>query len=515
MSRQLSTEYLTMADTKKKRILQPQPGYQEKVLSSPADIVISGAAAGVGKTYSLLFDFPRYRDIPGWGGVIFRRTSPQIRNQGGLWDTSLDIYPHFNAQPKESLLEWVFPAGTKLKFSHLEYEKNIFDWQGAQIPFIGFDELTHFSKKMFFYLLSRNRSTCGVDPYVRATCNPDPESWVAEFISWWIDQETGFPIPEREGVLRYFIMNGDEYMWGNTKAEVIEKAWSLLEDLVASTGVKAEDLVKSVTFISGKIQENKELLSVNPAYLANLMSQDEQTKLQLLEGNWKVKVSGEDIYRYDAFAGIFNNVINNSSGDRYITADIALQGSDKFTVGVWYGRELIDLLIMDKSDGPEVVNGILRMAKAHKVQNRHICYDADGVGGFVGGFIPGSVPFNNNESPLPDPGATGADRDKPENYKNLKAQCYYRSGKAVSDGSITVSQHVSNMMYDDTMTVRQRFLHERKAIKKGKKDDDGKLGLIKKEEMKTKLNGQSPDLMDMFMMRERFELEPEFETGAY
>jgi hypothetical protein len=34
------------------------------------------------------------------------------------------------------------------------------------------------------------------------TCAP---SWVADFLSWWIDPESGLPIPERAGVLRYFI----------------------------------------------------------------------------------------------------------------------------------------------------------------------------------------------------------------------------------------------------------------------------------------------------------------------
>lgn len=447
--------------------------------------------------------------------MIFRRTSPQIRNEGGLWDTSREIYPYLKATPKEATLEWVFPAGCKLKFSHLEHEKNIFDWQGAQIPFIGFDELTHFSEKMFFYLLSRNRSTCGIEPYVRATCNPDPESWVAEFISWWIDPETGFPIPERDGRIRYFIKKGKDYIWGDSRAEVIEKAWYFLEELVSTTGVKPEDFVKSVAFISGKIQDNQELLKVNPSYLANLLSQDEQTQLQLLHGNWKVKISGDDIYNYNAFVGMFNNVMNVSGGGRYITADIALEGSDKFVVGVWYGKELVDILIMDKSTGPEIVNGIMKMARAHQVQNRHICYDADGVGGFVGGFIPGSVGFDNNGTALPNPIATGPDRDKPENYKNLKTQCYYRSGKAVSDGQYKVSEEVANRMYDDSMTIKQRLIFERKAIKKARKDDDGKLCINKKDDMKTKINNQSPDMMDMFMMRERFELEQEFEVGAY
>lgn len=61
---------------------------------------------------------------------------------------------------------------------------------------------------------------CGVRPYVRATCNPDADSWVAEFISWWIDPETGFAIPERAGVLRWFIRIGDTIIWGDSPEEL-------------------------------------------------------------------------------------------------------------------------------------------------------------------------------------------------------------------------------------------------------------------------------------------------------
>jgi hypothetical protein len=496
------------------KIIRPQPGFQMKALSSPADIVIGGAAAGVGKTYTLLLEFLRHIDIAQWGGVIFRRTSPQIRNEGGLWDTSMTIYPGAGGIPKESSLEWQFKSGCKLKFSHLEYEKNMFDWQGSQIPFIGFDELTHFSEKMFFYLMSRNRSSCGIKPYVRATCNPDPESWVAKLVEWWIDQESGYPIPERNGVLRYFIKNGDDYIWGDSYEEVITKSWFFLEELVKASGIEAHEFVKSITFISGSIFDNKELLGVNPSYLANLLSQDEQTQNQLLKGNWKVIISDLDVYNYQSFLGVFDNVMNVSVGRKYITADIALDGSDKFVVGVWYNKELVDILIMDKSSGPEVIQGILRLARAHGVQNRNIAYDADGLGGFVGGYIEGAVAFKNNSTPLPSPLATGKDRDKPENYFNLKTQCYYRSGMSVENGSYKISDHVAVKMYDDRMTVKQRFMFERKAIKKAKKDDDGKLRIIKKEEMKTKLGGQSPDLMDMVMMREYFELQPKFSTAV-
>jgi hypothetical protein len=470
-----------------------------KTLCSQADIVIGGGAAGLGKTYTLLLEFLRHIDIAEWGGVIFRRTSPQIRNQGGLWDTSMGIYPSAGGRAKESVLEWDFKRGARLKFAHLEHEKNIFDWQGAQIPFIGFDELTHFSKKMFFYLLSRNRSTCGVRPYMRATCNPDPESWVAEFISWWIDADTGYPIPERDGIVRYFAIDGDTIIWGDSLKEVIEKAWYFLEDAIGSSGLSADNFVKSATFISGSIYDNKELLKVNPQYMANLLAQDEITKNQLFKGNWKVAISDIDLYDYHTFAGMFNNMYEVDKSEKYITADIALKGSNMFDVGVWQGFELIDLKVMQKSDGSEVIEAIAGKARQHKVQNSNIIFDNDGVGGFIDGFIPGSVPFNNGAAPIDG-----------ENYKNLKTQCYYKSGDRVKQGGYKISEHVANMMYDDKMTVRQRFMHERKAIKRDKADMDGKLCIIPKEKMKAILQGDSPDLMDMFMMRERPELGFQF-----
>jgi hypothetical protein len=482
----------------------PQPGYQLKVLASQADIVISGGAAGLGKTFALLLEFMRHIDNPQWGGVIFRRTSPQIRNEGGLWDTSMQLYPHAGAEPKESFLEWVFPKGGKLKFSHLEYEKNILDWQGSQIPFIGFDELTHFSRKMFFYLLSRNRSTCGVAPYVRATCNPDPDSWVAELIEWWIDQNTGLPMPERDGVVRYFTMDGDKYIWGDTAEEVIEKAWYFLEPIVTPSGVAARTFIKSLTFISGQIYDNKALLSTNPQYLANLLAQDEATKAALFHGNWKVVLTENDIYNYVKFIGMFENMYQVSRVGRYITADIALKGSDKFIVFVWYGFEIVDMLIMAKSDGKEVIDGIRGLAVKHQVQNSDIIYDNDGVGGFIDGFIIGAVPFVNGSKALND-----------EKYENLKTQCFYKSGDRVSKGEYKVSEAVASMMYDDKMTIRQRFIYERKAIKRDKMDVENKLRIIPKEKMKVALSGQSPDLMDAFMMREEVELMPKMSWVAF
>ncbi len=265
-------------------IIRPQPGPQTAFLASPADIAIYGGSAGGGKTWALLMEPLRHAAHPQFGAVFFRRNLVQVRNEGGLWDESEKLYPHLNAAPRSAPdLSWTFPGGATVSFAHLEHEKTVLNWQGAQIPLICFDELTHFTAKQFWYLLSRNRSMSGIRPYVRATCNPDADSWVAEFISWWIDQDTGLAIAERAGVLRWFVRIGDKIIWADRP-----------EDLASYTapdenGVDRPIPPKSVTFIPAKLSDNKALMAADPGYLANLMALPTVERERLLGGNWKIR----------------------------------------------------------------------------------------------------------------------------------------------------------------------------------------------------------------------------------
>ena len=97
----------------------------------------------------------------------------------------MGFLPQFDAIPKKTPNpQFVFSSGAKVSFGHLERYEDCLGWQGSQIPLICFDELTHFNEDVFWYMFSRNRSDSGVPGYIRATTNPDPDSWVAEFISW-------------------------------------------------------------------------------------------------------------------------------------------------------------------------------------------------------------------------------------------------------------------------------------------------------------------------------------------
>jgi len=268
--------------------LRAQAGPQEDFLSSSADIAIYGGSAGGGKSFALLLEPLFNVGNPEFRTVIFRRTVPMIRQPGGLWDASSRIYSLLGATAKESSFEWHFASGAVLKFSGMEQDSDCLGWQGSEICLLAFDELAQFSERQFFYMLSRNRSTCGVRPYVRGTCNPDSDSWLRKFLAWWISDRTGQPIKERSGVMRWFVRRDDEIIWADTAQELTEQF-----------GTDAAP--KSVTFIPSSVYDNKILLEKDPSYVSNLKALSSVERERLLNGNWNVRASAGNYFRREWF----------------------------------------------------------------------------------------------------------------------------------------------------------------------------------------------------------------------
>lgn len=262
--------------------IQPQPGPQTTFAQSAADIAIFGGAAGVGKTFALEMEPLRHVTVAGFNAVLLRRTSKQLTKPGGPWDESHSLYPMVGGQAKSTSLEWLFPSGAKIGMGHIEYEKDLTSWDGSQIALLLFDQLESFTERMFFYMLSRNRSTCGVKPYVRATCNPDARSWLASFVSWWIDPDTGYPILTRSGVIRWMVRLGRNIHWFDDRDSAVQ--FCLNEDVDAQT---AHDMPKSVTFVPGTLDDNAILREKDPGYKANLLALPKYDRNRLLGGNWK------------------------------------------------------------------------------------------------------------------------------------------------------------------------------------------------------------------------------------
>lgn len=293
--------------------IRPQSGPQTTFLRSPADICIYGGAAGGGKTWGLLLDALKYVDgYPDFGAVIFRRTYPEITGEDGIWEEAQSLYQetHPEVQINESDLKFTFDTGAQIRFAHLQYEKTKREYKGSQIAYIGFDELSSFTRGQFFYMLSRNRSMCGIRPRVRGGTNPPDrgaDHWLTKMLWWWLDtdensDEYGFPIEERAGRVRYFARDqDDELVWGPTEDAVLQRAPYLKTAVEDVPDLQPADLVKSFSFVPASVYDNQRLLEQNPEYLANLMALESADKGRLLGGNWLKKVADGDVFSREDF----------------------------------------------------------------------------------------------------------------------------------------------------------------------------------------------------------------------
>ena len=269
--------------------IKPQAGPQEVFLSTPADIAFYGGAAGGGKTFAALMEPLRHiMTVAGFGAVIFRRETPQITAEGGPWDKAGELYRPLGAVARQSpVLDFRFPPHhNTIRFAHMQHESDRFNWDGSQIPLIIFDQLEQFLRKQFFYMMSRNRSTCGVRPYIRANYNPVPPDdptggWLHEFVGWYLDDD-GYPDASKSGRIRWFVNVSDSLHWFNSKKEAIA-AFPHIPPL-------------SFTYILSTVHDNRILLQKDPDYLAKLHGLNLVEQERLLRANHFIREAAGKVY---------------------------------------------------------------------------------------------------------------------------------------------------------------------------------------------------------------------------
>ena len=291
-------------------VVRPQEGAQAAFVGSEADIVIYGGAAGGGKSWGGVYCPTQYLHLP-LKGMLFRRISTDIETPGGLLDETRKIYgdPFFGGvhtgNPSKS---WRFPSGARIRLSHLQHEKDMYRHQGGQYDYMLFDELTHFEHKQFIYMMSRSRGESGVDAFIRATCNPDADSWVKEYILWWLDDKGQYARPDRSGVIRYLLRDDttNRLRWADTRQELVDW-WCERNpiDAMKTRVHKATGLLyyykrpvpKSFTFIHSNLDDNPAMEEINAGYRASIMMNTMVEQKRLRDGDWLIREAAGNLFK--------------------------------------------------------------------------------------------------------------------------------------------------------------------------------------------------------------------------
>ena len=227
------------------------------------------------------------------------------------------------------------------------------------------------------------------------------------------------------------------------------------------------------------------------AVQAGILEQDEVDQAQRDLPSWQFmalymcqgSADPLQMIRPEAINDLWTNTVED--GDRCITADIAGHGRDKTVIGRWCGMRLEEVHVMEDSPLPKVLASIETIKKVHRVKASNIAIDTTGVGSGLGDMIQGVYRFEGAGKVI-DTKKTGV------SFGNLRAQCYYTLADMVNAGDIAISPACD--------AIREHLGVELEFVKRRDDVTDGKLYIIKKEEVKAALN-RSPDYADMMMMR--------------
>lgn len=279
-------------------LIAPQSPFQEKYLQSNAKILVAGGSAGSSKSFIGLMRHLRWADDPFYRGFCIRKNSTAIMKEGGLFDEAVALYRMYDPKIKVKLKDQkiVFSSGASVSFSHYEDDKAGNLYQGLQLSNVFYDEATHASESHIWWLISRLRTKAKLNPSIWLSCNPDPDSFLFEWVQWWLypegHEKYGLPDPEKNGVTRYVLRVGGVMCWGDTAEELILKYGK------SDLPMNHEKQVKPLSFcvLLGTVMDNPWIVENQPEYISNLEALPDVERRRLLLGDWTARESNSSFF---------------------------------------------------------------------------------------------------------------------------------------------------------------------------------------------------------------------------
>lgn len=437
--------------------------------------------------------------------LISRRSLQNQKAGGGFVDKFKDIFGEYCNIKESDNPRITFDSGAFCDLTYIDdsdMKKLRERAKGWEYDMICVDEMTEMSFECFFYIMTRNRgSSSTFTGKMRATLNPKRSHWSRKFLDWYIGLD-GFIRPERNGIVRFFYINGDsvdDVVWGSTKEEVYRKCRIDIDRKLEAFGGTASytNLIKSFVFYQGKISENTTMLGKNLDYLGSVAASGGKMAQALLEGNFNVDPE-EDTQRAiksDAARRVFvEDPMEN--GEKWITVDLADYGTDNLVALVWNGFHIYDKMILMHSTPRDNALNVKSLALEHNIDESHVIFDGTS-GRYFNDYLPEAICYISRKK------SYGM-------YSNqapyLKDMCYLRLAKMINAGRLTISEEVAKSVYthtnlNHTVTFQEEFLEEC-AVVNFNRLSNGSKRLDTKKEMNARLGkGRSMDLLDPCAMR--------------
>ena len=311
---------------------------QQLAYACEADELFYGGAAGGGKT-DLLLGLAATQHHK---SIIFRRVFTLLTS---IIERSREIFnpegaPRDQHSFNESKHRWSLASGGMLEFGHIQYEKNVEDYQGRDHDFYGFDEITAFSEHMYRFVTRWNRSTRpGQRCRIVAAGNPPITAegeWVIRYWSPWLDPDHSNPADP--GELRWFaVINGEDVEVSGPEPFTHHNDYLNKEELI---------IPHSRTFIPARVTDNPYLSETG--YVATLQGFPEPLRTQMLYGDFSIGLQ-DDPWQVIPAQWVID-AQNRWTPDpppvhlRAVGVDVAHGGKDQTVIAKLYANYFADMI---------------------------------------------------------------------------------------------------------------------------------------------------------------------------
>jgi hypothetical protein len=208
------------------------------------------------------------------------------------------------------------------------------------------------------------------------------------------------------------------------------------------------------------------------------------------------------LFRYTSLIDVFSNTVTKSNS-KYLSVDIADDGSDKTIFSFWEGMEEYRREAFDRLNTESIIDKIREYASQDRIPFSHIVVDAIGVGAGVASssLLDGIIGYKSSYSAiktddnivlLPNVSyvSTAA---LVSDYKNLRSQCVFMLADMVNNHKI--ASRVDGKF--------KEVIIEELAAYQDASQGDGKRMATQKDDVKEQI-GRSPDHSDTWLMRMYF-----------